>query len=217
MILEIIKKRWWLGLLFLSIISCKKENITPNSPKGRQLLVYMIADNNLNYFAINDINEMERGMVKSDTSTSEVLVFIDRGINGKPSHPYLMKIVPDTSKAIKSEILKVYPEINSANAQTLNEVLSDMNKLSDSQYKSKGLVLWSHGNAWLPPEVSLTSELMKTKYPLTIIIAFISLWSCSNDSPNITPKEEKSESVVWKKIKLKTKALNKKRLYYPLF
>lgn len=43
---------------------------------------------------------------------------------------------------------------------------------------------------------------MKIKYILTIILVIISLWSCNNDSPNITPKEEKSERVVWKKIKL---------------
>ncbi len=121
-------------------------------------MVYMIADNNLDYFAMNDINEMEQGIAHADTSNSEVLVFIDRGANGKPSHPYLMKIVPDTTSQIKSEILKVYPEINSANAQTLQQVLSDVDELTPIRYQSKGLVLWSHGNAWLPPEVSLYSD-----------------------------------------------------------
>ncbi len=145
-------------LLIVFISSCEKDYNEPLQKQGRQLLVYMIADNNLDYFAINDINEMEQGLADTGTANNEVLVFIDRGANGKPSHPYLMRIVPDTTSQIKSEILKVYPEMNSANAQTLARVLSDMGELTGRQYQSKGLVLWSHGNAWLPPEVSLYSD-----------------------------------------------------------
>jgi len=150
------------GIFFFVVIliffSCERESHEPESIIGRQVLFYMIADNNLDYFAVNDINEMEQGFAESDTSNCEVLVFIDRGTNGKPSHPYLMKIVPDTTALIKSEILKVYPETNSANSQNLQRVLSDMESLTEKHYRSKGLVLWSHGNAWLPPETSLYSD-----------------------------------------------------------
>ncbi|WP_289531223.1 clostripain-related cysteine peptidase [Labilibaculum sp. K2S] len=150
------------GTFFFVVIStffsCERKYQEPISLKGRQVLVYMIADNNLDYFAINDINEMERGMANSGNEKGEILVFIDRGENGSPSHPYLMRIVADTTQQVVSTIIRTYPEQNTADPQTLSQVLKDIEELTDVPYQSKGLVLWSHGNAWLPPEVSLYSD-----------------------------------------------------------
>jgi len=150
------------GCLFFVVIliffSCEKESQELQHIKGRQVLVYMIADNNLDYFAINDINEMEQGVANSSDKQGEVLVFIDRGENGSPSHPYLMRIVSDTTQQVVSKIIRTYPEQNTSDAQTLSQVLKDIDELTDVPYQSKGLVLWSHGNAWLPPEISLYSD-----------------------------------------------------------
>ncbi len=145
-------------VVILTFFSCEREYQESESLKGRQVLVYMIADNNLDYFAINDINEMERGMADSSNEEGEILVFIDRGENGSPSHPYLMRIVADTTQQVISKIIRTYPEQNTADAQTLSHVLKDIEELTVVPYQSKGLILWSHGNAWLPPEISLYSD-----------------------------------------------------------
>jgi hypothetical protein len=55
------------------------------------------------------------------------------------------------------EILQTYPIQNSADAGTLKTVIADALKATGKKYTSMGLVLWSHGSAWLPPGVSLYS------------------------------------------------------------
>ena len=142
--------------IIIAFTSCQHEELELKSERGRQVLVYMIADNNLDYFAVRDINEMERGMGKD--SDSELFVYIDRGVNGKPSHPYLLKIISDTTENIVSKIILTYPEQNSADPKVLEQVIKDVSEISKNKNPPKGLVLWSHGNAWLPPAISLYSD-----------------------------------------------------------
>ncbi len=101
---------------------------------------------------------MEQGLLDAGEINGELLVFIDRGANGKPSHPYLMRIVPDSTQKVVSKIIKVYPEQNAASPNFLSKILQDIEKITDVPYESKGLIMWSHGNAWLPSGVSLYSD-----------------------------------------------------------
>ncbi len=146
--------------LFIAILllGCTKQDYPPPMQTGRQVLVYMIADNNLDYFAVSDINEMEHGMLNLGGITGELLIYIDRGNNGSPAHPYLMRIIPDSSQQVVSEIIKVYPEQNSADPAVLSKVIIDVDNITDVPFESRGLIMWSHGNSWLPPEVSLYSD-----------------------------------------------------------
>jgi len=147
-------------IFFIFFISCSnsEEELIISTQKGRQVLIYMVADNNLDYFAIDDINEMEKGLLNSHNPSGELLVFVDRNDNGNPSHPYLMRIVPDSSDQVVSEILKVYSEQNTTNGDFFSNVFKDIDDLTDIAFESKGLVMWSHGNAWLPPGISLYSD-----------------------------------------------------------
>ena len=61
---------------------------------------------------------MERGNVVK-IGDSELFVYIDRGVNGTPSHPYLLKITSDTTENIVSEIILTYPEQNSADPKVI--------------------------------------------------------------------------------------------------
>ena len=140
-------------LVLIILASCTNENITPPISK-RLVIVYMIADNNLDYFAVSNVNDMERGY-NSDFN-GDLLVYIDRGSNTKPSHPYLMQIMHDTTELVNSKIIRTYPEQNSADAKSLKQVIEDA--ISYGQYSSIGLVLWSHGSAWLPSGSSLYSD-----------------------------------------------------------
>lgn len=149
--------------LFTALISCREsKKVAQVKPKKKIVLVYMVADNNLDTYAIEDINEMEEGFRHNDEH--KLLVYIDRSLQGRPSHPYLLEITHDTTDRIASSILFSYPEQNSASSQTLKKVLTDVsNYFKDNALILEGLVMWSHGNAWLPNGIDLLSTRKEDK------------------------------------------------------
>ncbi len=117
----------------------------------------MLADNNLDYFAVQDLNEMESAFPKN--TEDKLVVYVDRGRNSRPSHPYLMEITYDSNDAIVSPILFSYPEQNSAKTEIFHSILNEVFAYyKDENFTSKGLILWSHGNAWLPSGVSILTN-----------------------------------------------------------
>jgi hypothetical protein len=138
----------WALLIFFA---CKKNDMLRRSLPLRTVIVYMVADNNLDYFAEKDINEMERGW--ANEYNGNLIVYIDRPPGASPSHPVIYKIAHDTTENITSEIIKIYSEQNSASASVLNSVISDITNLYPAQ--NYGLVLWSHGSGWLPPNTDV--------------------------------------------------------------
>lgn len=118
----------------------------------------MIADNNLDYYAVNNINEIEKGVSDGIKQNSSVYIFIDRARKSSLSHPVLYKAVSDSSSAIKSQIELVYPELNSSNPKNLRQVIDDVQVLARKNNEIlRGIVLWSHGSSWLPQGNRLTS------------------------------------------------------------
>ena len=146
----------WQVFLFTS---CEKDsNIVTKKESKRAVFVYMIADNDLDFYATANINEMETFMAQNPEAGS-VYVYIDRAKNRKTAHPILYQITADTSPKINSKIIKVYPENNSANEKVLAEALSQVQTICAINNEFlRGLVLWSHGSAWLPESVSLASQ-----------------------------------------------------------
>ena len=97
----------WQVFLFTS---CEKDsNIVTKKESKRAVFVYMIADNDLDFYATANINEMETFMAQNPEAGS-VYVYIDRAKNRKTAHPILYQITADTSAKINSKIIKVYPE-----------------------------------------------------------------------------------------------------------
>lgn len=141
------------GLFF----SCQKEEVLQITEKQSVTLVYMIADNDLSAYAIKDINEMESGI--SPTAQEKLLVYVDTNASaGLPSHPVLLEIQHDTSAEIKSKILYAYPEQNSANPIVFEQVLKDAFSFYSENVQTKGLILWSHANAWLPENYTIDNN-----------------------------------------------------------
>ena len=147
----------WQVFLFTS---CEKDsNIVTKKESKRAVFVYMIADNDLDFYATANINEMETFMAQNPEAGS-VYVYIDRAKNRKTAHPILYQITADTSAKINSKIIKVYPENNSANEKVFAEALSQVQTICAINNEFlRGLVLWSHGSAWLPESVSLASQI----------------------------------------------------------
>jgi hypothetical protein len=143
-------------LLPFLLLDCTGKEETP-PPKSKSTLVYMVADNNLDYYAVANVKKMEQGM--PENARGNIFVFIDRNMHGAPSHPYLLQIHRDTAgSAVTSTILQAYREQNSCDPQRLRQVIEDVRLYCDEQNSALNtLVLWSHGTGWLP-EGSLFNE-----------------------------------------------------------
>ncbi len=146
------------------ICGCKNNEPEPEVNK-RTILVYMIADNNIYYDALTDINEMEYGW--NDGYYGDLLVFLN-GIDGENT---LYRINhDDDDNAINSTIVKTYPQNSKVcTKEFLRGVISDAMNLYPAN--SYALDLWSHGTGWLPKGEG---------YPLTIYDEWVSETCTSN-------------------------------------
>jgi hypothetical protein len=118
----------------------------------------MVADNDLDYYAVANVKKMEQGM--PENARGNIFVFIDRNKSGKPSHPYLLQIHRDTAgSAVTSAILQAYKEQNSCDPQRLRQVIEDVRRYCGEQNSVLStLVLWSHGTGWLPEGVPFDDD-----------------------------------------------------------
>lgn len=147
-----------LFLISLGLLSCQKDSPTLDLlPRYEITLVYMVADNDLAPYALKDLNEIERGFLPN--GRDKLLVYIDSNTStALPSHPVLLEIVPDTTEVIRSKIIASYPEQNSTDKTVMSNVLRDALSYYKGDNRYKGLVLWSHGNAWLPEGYHIETE-----------------------------------------------------------
>lgn len=113
------------------------------------LLIYMAADNNLEPYAIQDLNELE--IVGSSDEVS-VVVQIDRSpgydtTNGDWTTTRRYYVTRDTDVVnIKSQLIEDLGEQDMANTQTLADFVNwGMQSYPADQYL---LVLWNHGRGW---------------------------------------------------------------------
>lgn len=124
-------------LLLVITTSCDKEK--ENNPVPQHtLLIYMAGDNTLSKMVSENINSIKTNIEKNGNHQN-LVIFADQ----KDHSPFLLQVSP---RGI--DTLKVYDELNSADASTLSMVI---NYVKDN-YKtdSYGLLLWGHGMGWLP-------------------------------------------------------------------
>ena len=131
--------------LFASLVmifnSCSHDDEPVN--KVRTVLVYMVAQNSLSGFASKDYEEMKQGMAEIDPASCNLLVYID-----DYSSPRLMHLTKDKKGQVVEEIVKEFEEQNSLDVSFMKGLISDAFLKYPSE--SYGLVLWSHGDGWLP-------------------------------------------------------------------
>jgi hypothetical protein len=109
----------------------------------RTVLVYIAAENSLNSFASSDMREMREGMMGVDTATDNLLVYVDDS-----NAPRLVRMVTDAAGSVSEETVKEYEEQDSATPAVMKTVFKDA--FGAYPADSYGLVLWSHGEGWLP-------------------------------------------------------------------
>ena len=117
----------------------------------RTVLVYMAAENSLSYGAFHnqDLAEMLQAVGEGFLPrNSRLLVYVD-----DTDLPRILSIENQKGKAV-SEVLHSYTdEHDSGDTENLRQVMEWVCENSPS--KSYGLVVWSHGDAWLPAKAPI--------------------------------------------------------------
>lgn len=126
-----------IAVLAAFVSSCVENNKIDNTFK-RTVLVYMAADNSLAGNATNNIMSITSG-IRNENDNANMLVFVD--IRG--NLPVLMYIHNG-----QRDTLVRYNELDSTDPNVLSDAIEYMVEHFPSE--SYGLVLWSHGQGWLP-------------------------------------------------------------------
>lgn len=150
-ILLLIRYRLFLfGCCCLLFSSCDNEGyLNPIIPQQEEeektqriLVAYLAGDNSLSSEIEQKIAALTIGFLAADYSQNRLFIYCDR----KNASPQLMEISAGTANP--RQLLKTYTAQNSASSNVMKQVLNDiLNNYSASSY---GLILFSHGSAWLP-------------------------------------------------------------------
>lgn len=126
--------------------SCEKEDPIPVQWANKTILVYMVANNNLEYsgneFDQKDIAEMIEGMQNSKY-VGNLILYVD-----KAASTQLLSIEKDESGVYQKKLIKEYEDRNSASYSVFSSVLKEV--IARYPANSYGLFMWSHGDGWLP-------------------------------------------------------------------
>ena len=109
----------------------------------RTVLIYMAADNNLNKDGETNIKSILKGM---EQTAGRLVIYID------PRYDVPRLLTVKGGKGCRLDTLETYTEENSASPEVLARVVKEVQKRYPAS--SYGLVLWSHGLGWVPPDYS---------------------------------------------------------------
>ena len=142
--------RYLLPILFCIMCSCNTNESIGNS-KQLSLFAFVISDNNLDEYAKYVEQDLVAGLRKCPIGT-ELLLYIDR-LSEQPTLRHF--IVLETGE-IGFRIIKEYPEQISTSPNVFNSILKTM--LANCIGETYGIIYWSHGDGWLPANVSYTEN-----------------------------------------------------------
>ena len=136
------------GLLFCFPLfwGCTNDVPDPVAPT-RTVLIYMAADNSLSSYSYDNIESIVQGTSASALNGGNLLIYVD----AKNAAPQLLQIKVKSDGKIQKLSVEDYPEQNSADPSVMRGVFDKV--IGDYPADSYGLVLWSHGTAWLPYNV----------------------------------------------------------------
>ena len=136
-----------ISLLAISFAACGSDdapNPTPPEPEPpvssneRTVLIYIAAENSLNKFSTDDLNEMKQGS-KALKDNQNLVVYVDQKGSGKPYYARIKDGMCIDSVSVE--------ETSSSDPAVLEEALRYTRE--KYQAKSYGLVLWGHSTGWL--------------------------------------------------------------------
>jgi hypothetical protein len=158
--------RWysiiWFFCLSLFMSGCDSLGLDGDSSNTHTVLVYVVASNSLEEYSTDDYEEMLEGM-KSVDARNNLLVYMDTY-----SGEYLLKLSRASSGSVRVDTITKYASQISTNSAVMKKVLTDA--FTTYPADSYGLILWSHGDGWLPAYTSAetasssTSTTSKTRW-----------------------------------------------------
>ena len=129
-------------VLFLTLIcACGSDGKSdvPDVPTERTVLVYMVANNNLNYFATLDLDEMKEAAGSLPENVRWLVYYAPQ--NAAP-------VLQELKKNGMWKTLKTYPVTGSSvSLSRITEVLADSRSAAPAI--KNGIILWSHASGWL--------------------------------------------------------------------
>ncbi len=140
------KKIFFLFLISLLALSCTKDPVVP-TVKKRATLIYIMGDNNLSKYLIENINTMEQAY--SGGSKVYILADLQDTDNRFNSNATLYELTPNKTSLVDSKIIKNYGIINSCDLDFFDRVVADIYAF-DTNVEIKNLLMSSHGKSWVP-------------------------------------------------------------------
>jgi len=140
------------------LVACNHNDEPDPVEDLRTVLVYIAADNSLTSFAADDIAEMVSGFAAVDADKNNLLVYVDT----QSAKPLLYQITKDSKGAVVKKVLHEYQQQNSVYPTVMAEVYNRV--FSAFPAKSYGLVLWSHGDGWLPSPSNISASKASTRW-----------------------------------------------------
>ncbi|WP_288708626.1 clostripain-related cysteine peptidase [uncultured Alistipes sp.] len=131
--------RYILLFALLALAACTKDDAPRYPHASRVVLVYMAGDNSLGGYVWDNLDAMRQGMASAPAG-SRTIAYVDT----PDGNPRLLEV---TSSG--TQTLYTWPSAhNSASAATVREAIGRVRTLAPAD--RYGLVLWSHGLAWMP-------------------------------------------------------------------
>lgn len=127
-------------MVIASACSDSKSDEPKIKTAPRTVLVYMVANNNLNSYALDDINEMKIGATRG-LNGGRLLVYYA----GRDATPCLLEITESGTE--KTLVAYTDSDESSVSVARMSRVIADAKALAPA--RDYGLVLWSHGTGWL--------------------------------------------------------------------
>ena len=128
-------------------VSCSNEEpaaILPPQPKTERVIIaYLATDNSLSFEVDQKITALIEGFLATENNDqNKLFIYHDR----KNASPQLIQINAQAEE--QKQIIKNYPSQNSASGKVFAQVMKDV--IENYPAASYGLILFSHGTAWLP-------------------------------------------------------------------
>jgi len=137
------KNQYFMKFYMLLFILCIIKHVLYSAEWT--LFVYMGADNDLHQDALDDIVEMQKGLLVGSHHL-EIIVYIDHIPQYKNGVVEYIQISPSNKNTIDSRIIRTMPDENSGSGESLTKFLN----WAYPRYASKKnmLSLWSHSSGW---------------------------------------------------------------------
>lgn len=130
-------------ILVSAVLACSP--VKPDAPvyehKGKSVLVYMVANNNLASNAARNLEDMKKGFVPEEDN---LLVYY----HATSGTPLLLRLYTAESGAVVQDTVYRFPSRNSAEPESLTSTMKVVQTMFPAD--EYGLFLWSHGTGWLP-------------------------------------------------------------------